>query len=242
MAWIGKCFKVLGRHIRTTLIAGLLVVIPLVVTVVILKFAFEFFDTLLKPLYDQFSDVFRPGMGVAALVLVIYAAGLVTTQLLGRRFIELGHNLVGRIPVVSGVYRAARQATELFSKVSTDSKYGGVVLVDFPGNGLRSIGLVTGRLKDRDGNPLIAVYVPTSPFPTSGFLLILPDGQVTPTDLPVEDAMKIIVSAGIVVPERIVTNPDTFEGGPFPTGSSPFQPEGQGAQPHAPNDNRASNQ
>ena len=231
MVWFGGIFKNVGLHIRTTLLAGVLVTIPVVVTFVILKFVFDFFDPLLQPLFESFTDRHTPGMGILALVIIIYLAGLVTTQVLGRRMIQLMHGTVDLIPVVRSVYRAARQATEVFSTVGANGKYSGVVLVDFPGNGLRSIGLVTGRLKDQDGNPLLAVYMPTSPFPTSGFLVIIPPHQVTPTDMTVNDAMKLIVSAGIMVPETIVSNPNPFRDG-TPSPSSTFPPEGQRRESH----------
>ena len=235
---MGNILRTVARHIRTTLVAGVLIVIPVGLTAIILKIAFDFFDGLLEPFYDQFTDVFKPGMGIAALVVVIYLSGLLTTHFLGRRLIELGHGIVDSIPVVRSVYRAARQATEVFSTVGANGKYSAVVLVEFPGYGLRSIGLVTAKLTDQDGKPLLAVYVPTSPFPTSGFLLILPENQVTPTDLPVEDAMKLIVSAGIIAPERISSNPD---GIPSTLTSSPLPPEGPAARTHD-SDSNASNQ
>ena len=240
MVWFGRIFKNVGLHIRTTLLAGVLITIPVVVTFVILKFVFDFFDPLLQPLFETFTDRYIRGMGVVALVIIIYLAGLVTTQVLGRRMIQLVQGAVDLIPVVRSVYRAARQATEVFSTLGASGNYSGVVLVDFPGNGLKSIGLVTGKLEDQDGNPLLAVYIPTSPFPTSGFLLILPPHQVTPTDMAVNDAMKLIVSAGTVGPGRIVSTPNPFrDGTPSPGFTSP--PEGQRRESQG-YDSRASNQ
>ena len=219
MFWIGKRLRRAGRHIRTTLLAGVLVVVPVVVTVVIFQFAFDFFDELLPPFYDP--DVFKPGMGIAALVIVVYVSGLVTTHFLGRRVIRLGHSIVDRVPVVNSVYRTARQATEVLSNVGSNGRFSSVVLVDFPGQGLKSIGLVTAKLKDQDGNPLLVVYMPTSPFPTSGFLVIMPENRVTPTDLPVDDAIKLIVSAGIMAPDMIISTPNAFASSPPATGSPP---------------------
>lgn len=208
MRWLARCLRSTGRHFRTTLLAGVVLFIPVAVTFVIFQFVFSALDPLLQPLFEQFISDYTPGMGIGALVVLIYLAGLVTLHVLGRRLLTIGHNIVDLIPMVSGVYRAARQATQVFSTVSADGKYTRVVLVEFPGYGLRSIGLVTGNIKDQDGNQLLAVYMPTSPFPTSGFLVLLPEDQVTPTDLPVDDAIKLIVSAGIVAPETILYNPE----------------------------------
>ena len=240
MLGTGKILKTVGRHFRATLVAGVLVIVPVVVTVVILRFVFEFFDGLLQPVVEKGTDYAVPGMGVAALVLVIYLAGLGTTHVLGRRLIEVGHALVEIIPGVRAVYRTARQATGVFSAVSSNGNFTGVVLVDFPGHGLKSIGLVTSRLKDQEGKTLLAVYMPTSPFPTSGFLVFLPEDQVTPIDMPVDDAMKLIVSAGIIAPEKIISNPDALKGVPPSTGS-PVPTEGQTGLAHD-SDSSASNQ
>ena len=244
MLEVGKSLRKTGSHIRGTLIAGLLVIMPLAVTFLILKFVFDFFDPLLKDLIEQFAPRYTPGMGIIALLIVIYLAGLVTRHVLGRRIIQLGHNIVDRVPVVSGVYRAARQATDVFSAVSARSngRYSMVVLVEFPGNGLQSIGLVTGSMKDRDGNNLLAVYMPTSPFPTSGFLVIIPEDRVTPTDMPVDDAIKLIVSAGVVAPDQVITHAKPFHGVAYPppwgVTVQPVEPSVQDQRP----DNRASNQ
>ena len=231
MLQVMQTLKAVGRHIRTTLIAGVVIIIPVAVTFLILKFVFDFFDPLLQPFFERTTGRYYEGMGIISLVIIIYLAGLVTTQVLGRRIIEFGHSMVDRIPVVSGLYRAVRQATDVFSNVGSNGKFGSVVLVDFPGHGLKSIGLVTGKLKDQDGNTLLAVYMPTSPVPTSGFLVILPEDRVTPTDLPVDDAVKLIVSAGVIVPGEINSYPN-------PSASAP---SAGSEQTHTP-DNRASNQ
>ena len=236
MLTFARFLKPLGFHVRTTLIAGVLIIVPVVITVVILRFVFDFFDGLLQPLFEQFLDFYTPGMGIAALVIIIYLTGLVTIHAMGRRLIGLGHAIVELIPGVRAVYRTARHATGALS-VSSNGNFSGVVLVDFPGYGLRSIGLVTGETKDQDGNVLLAVYMPTSPFPTSGFLVVLPPEQVTPIDMPVDDAMKLIVSAGIMVPEKITKTP--IVSGGFPNGA-PAAADGKG-QPHD-SDGRASNQ
>ena len=230
MGLISGVFKPTGRHLRTTLVAGLLVILPVAITFLILKFVFDFFDPLLKPLFDSALGRYTPGMGIISLVIIIYLVGVVTTHVTGRRAISLMHACLDLVPVVRSVYRAARQATEVFSAMNNSgSQYSGVVLVDFPGGGLKSIGLITSRMTDQDDNQLLAVYVPTSPFPTSGFLVLLPIDQVTPTDIPVDDAMKMIISAGIMTPSKITVTPNPFrrsisvDGKPVPLEDEPGQ-------------------
>ena len=208
MGFINKIVSGCGLHIRTTLVAGMLVIVPVVITFVLLRFVFNAFDPLLKDLLELFVPKYTPGMGIIALSIIVYLVGLVTTHWLGRRTIALAMGLVHMIPVVNSVYRTAHQATQVFSSVNANGKFSAVVLVDFPGYELKSIGLVTSTLKDQDGKSLLTVYVPTSPFPTSGFLIVLPEDRVTPTDIAVDDAMKMIVSVGIVTPKQITTYPN----------------------------------
>ena len=215
---IKSLFRSTGSHIRSSFGAGILVILPLVVTFVILKFLFDTFDPIIKDLIEELAPRYAfPGMGIAGLALIIYLVGLITTHILGRRLIEFGHGVVDLVPVVRGIYRTARQATDVLSTVADGSqgKYSAVVFIEFPGYGLRSIGLVTAKMRDENGDTLLAVYCPTSPFPTSGFLCIIPEDRVTYTDLPVEDAMKLIVSAGIASPDSIKTGPLTFGGVPL---------------------------
>lgn len=246
MSWFMRVIKATGLHIRTTLFAGLVIIVPVGVTFLILKYIFDFFDPVLKPIFTQFVDWYTPGMGIVSLAIVIYLVGLVTTHVLGRRIIDFGHRVVDRVPVVNTVYRAARQATDVFSNVNSKSKFTSVVLVDFPGYGLRSLGLVTSNIKDQYGNTLLVVYMPTSPFPTSGFLVILPENQVTPTDIPVDDAMKLIISAGVVAPEKISSYSNFLENF-TPPAEYPFapggvkSPRGEAEQSHSA-DSRDSNQ
>ena len=239
---VGKALTSTGSHFRTTLLAGILVVIPVVVTFLILRFVFDFFDPLLKDLLDKFLPSYSfPGMGIVGLVIIIYLVGLVTTHVLGRRAIQIVQGGVNLIPVVRSVYRTARQATDFFSAVGGNGRYTGVVLVEFPSHGLRSIGLVTGRMQDQDGTNLLAVYMPTSPFPTSGFLVIVPETQVVPTDMAVDDAMKLIISAGIASPDRIVATPNPFKKSDGSVPRIVFPSETQASPTHG-SDSGASNQ
>ena len=195
-----------GRHIRRTLSAGLIVTIPLAITAVVINLVVDWFDPLLKPAFDNIlgPDQYREGMGIGALVVLIYIAGLLTTHVLGRRFIAYGHRIVGAVPVVRSIYNTLLLATEMLSVDKSSQKYSGVVLVDFPMAGSKAIGLVTSRVQDTDGRQSVAVFVPTTPVPTSGFLLIIPEENSIPVDVSVDEAMKLIVSGGILTPEAVL--------------------------------------
>ena len=233
MRTIGRTLGAIGAHIRRTISAGLIVTIPLAITAVIINLVVDWFDPLLKPAFDYFlgPDHYREGMGIGALVLLFYLAGLLTTHVLGRRFIDYGHRIVGAVPVVRSIYNTLRQATEVLSIDKSTEKYSGVVLVDFPRAGSKAIGLVTSRVTDIEGQPSLAVFVPTTPVPTSGFLLIMPEASAIPVDVTVDEAMKLIVSGGILTPEAVLHPrpenglPDSpMPDAPLPNGSAPENP------------------
>ena len=137
------------------------------------------------------------GSGLAALLIALYFIGLITSHVVGRRLIEWGHLFIERIPLVNIIYSTTRSGVEMLSGAK-DSPYRGVVLVEFPRPGMRSMGLVTSSLEPADGEEMVFVYIPTTPVPSSGFLVVVGVNEVTPLDMSVEDAMKIIISGGIL--------------------------------------------
>ncbi len=184
-------------HIERTLGAGILVILPIGITVVILKFFFDLLDPLLQPAVDLLPGPEITGLGMLALILLVYLVGLIAAHVVGRRLIHLGHRFLEVIPFVKGIYSTTRSAVEMLGNANGD-RYSGVVLIDFPRPGIRSIGLVTSRMVDTDGEEMLAVYIPTTPIPSSGFLVIAPASEVTHTDMSVEDAMRVVVSGGIL--------------------------------------------
>ena len=184
-------------HIERTLGAGILVILPIGITVVILKFFFDLLDPVLQPVVDFLPGRDIPGLGFITLMFMIYLAGLITSHVLGRRVIGLGHRVLEVIPVVKGIYGTTRSAVEMLSG-NSDHRYSSVVLIDFPRPGTRAIGLVTSRMFDTNGEETLAVYIPTTPIPSSGFLVIVSASEVTSTDMSVEDAMRVVISGGIL--------------------------------------------
>ena len=188
-------------HIRRTLVAGILVTLPIGITVLIFKFFFDLLDPILKEPLGLLAGREIPGIGFAALVVLVYLIGLVAAHVVGRRLIELGHRMLEVIPGVKTIYGTTRSAIELLSNSNsnaTDDRYSGVVLIDFPRPGIQAIGLITSRMVDTNGEEILAVYVPTTPIPSSGFLVMTPANMVTHTDMTVDDAMKVVISGGIL--------------------------------------------
>ena len=192
--------KKFALHIRTTLIAGLLAILPIGVTLFVLKFFFELLDPILGPIFDMGNVRIFPGLGVIVLLILLYVVGIITTKILSTRIVNLGLKLIERIPVISSIYSTTRSGVEILSGTQGFESRG-VVLVDFPRPAMKAIGLITAELGVLNGEPMVAVYIPTTPVPSSGFLIVVALSDVTPTDISVDDAMKIIVSGGILANE-----------------------------------------
>jgi uncharacterized membrane protein len=199
-------------HLERTLGAGILVTLPIGITLLILKFIFDLLDPLLQDMVLQFLPVPQiPGLGLVGLIILVYLSGIVTTYVVGRRFINLGHKVMEFIPLVKSIYGTARIGIRMFSDTKTQP-YTGVVLVEFPHPGMKSIGLVTANLGIMDGKSQLVVFVPSTPIPTSGYLVVVPTKDVTQTNMSVEEAMKIIVSGGILVGNAFGSSPPPQDG------------------------------
>ena len=184
--------------------------LPIGITALVLRFIFDLLTPILQPATDLLPGPDVKGTGLLALLILIYLVGLVAAFVVGRRIIGLAHRIMEVIPVVKGIYSTTRNAVELLSNNSHSNgasdpvRYSGVVLVEFPRAGVRSIGLVTSQMYDAEGQEVISVYVPTTPIPSSGFLVIVPASQVERLDMSVEEAMSVVISGGILS-ERMFT-------------------------------------
>lgn len=187
------------RHFESNLGAGLLVILPLIITIWVIQFLFGLFDPIFRELFLEFlPGPYIPGTGLLVMLALIYLAGWFTTHGLGQRLIDYGHRSLEFLPVIKAIYGPLRSAVQLMGNAES-RPYRGVVLVEFPRAGAKSIGLITSQLgDDPDGEEMVAVYVPTTPVPSSGFLIVVPAKDVIPTDFTVDDAMKIIISGGIL--------------------------------------------
>jgi len=190
----------LGRilaHFERTLGAGILVILPIGITLLVLKFFFDLLNPILEPATDYLPGREVAGLGLAALVILVYVVGLVAAFVLGRRVIDLGHRAMEVIPLVKGIYGTTRAAVDLLSNTN-GHRYSGVVVLDFPRVGIKSIGLITSRFTNNRGEDMMAIYIPTTPIPSSGFLVLVPVEEVTLTDMSVDEAMRIIISGGLL--------------------------------------------
>lgn len=190
-------FHTIRGHFQRTFGAGILAFLPIGITVLVLKFFFDLLDPLLEPAVERLPGPGYTGFGLVALVILVYVVGLVAAFVVGRRLIGITHRVMEFIPVIKSIYGTTRAAVQMMS--TTDAgRYSSVVLIDFPRAGIQSIGLVTSRIVDPNGEEMLAVYIPTTPIPSSGFLVLARASEVTPTDMTVEDAMRMVISGGIL--------------------------------------------
>jgi uncharacterized membrane protein len=195
----------LGRRIRRYLIAGLLVWLPIVVTIFILRFLVGLVGGLLPELKLQAVIGFDiPGLELMLAVVVLLLTGLAVTNLAGREIVRWWEALMKRIPVVRSIYAGAKTFTET---VFTDKgkAFKRVLLVEYPRKGIWSIGLQSGEnlgeASARAGRELLCVFVPTTPNPTSGFIIMVPQEDVIPLEMSVDQAMRFIFTLGVVSPD-----------------------------------------
>jgi len=189
------------RLLRTHFLSGLLIIVPIGLTVLILVWLFTSVDNILQPVVKSIFGHTIPGVGFGVIVVVIYLAGLITSNLVGKRLQRWVENYtVSRIPLVRPLYQGIRQILESFSSPGK-SVFLSVVLVEFPRKGVKSIGFVTNETKDKNGEKLFHVFIPHAPNPITGFVLIVKETELEPTNMSVEDAVKMIVSAGKFIPD-----------------------------------------
>jgi uncharacterized membrane protein len=200
--------KKILRHLRAKIFAGILVILPLGITFLILKFVFNTLDSILDPLIPDITiSLFQrlyhlPGVGIIAFFLLLYLIGLITTNVLGRKLINWGDHLFTAIPVVKNIYTSSKQLTDAFSATRKGS-FRQAVFVEFPQEGNYVLGFVTNELTDLEHQKKVTVFIPTAFIPPQGFLLFVSKEKIFPSQLTVEEAIKAIMSVGIVTPNTL---------------------------------------
>ncbi len=190
------------RKLRAQFLTGIIVIVPIGITILILIWVFNFIDDILRPLIMSIWGSYIPGIGFAATVILIYLAGVITDNVAGRWLIHRGEALLAKVPLVRPIYAGIKQFLQSFSKPGNGG-FLQVVLIEFPMRGQMTLGFVSNELHGKSGEKLLAVFVPQAPIPTTGFLEIVREEDVIRTNISVDDAMKMVVSAGTVTPAEI---------------------------------------
>jgi uncharacterized membrane protein len=189
-------------HIRRTMAAGVILLIPIVLTYLVMRWVFDFLDGVLKSGIENAAGVAIPGLGVVALLVVVYMLGLIWDYDLGRRIIRTGQTFLIGLPIIGAIYSPARQLIRSFSD-STATGFRRVVVIEYPRPGAWTIGFLTAMTTGKEGMSWGVVYIPTAPTPNSGWVAMVPENDILDTDLSVQDAMTMVLSGGIASPSRI---------------------------------------
>jgi uncharacterized membrane protein len=196
------------KRLRRILVAGILVWLPLVVTYFLLKFVVGVMDKTLLYLPEKFQPevllgIKIPGLGVILTLIVLLLTGVLAANFVGRAFVGGWESIMDRIPVVRSIYSAAKNFAEMIFSDSSQS-FKNVLLIQYPREGLYSLAFQTsselGEVQGRTGKDVVCCFVPTTPNPTSGFIIIVPKEDVIVLDMEVDEALKMIISLGVVVP------------------------------------------
>ena len=188
------------QNFRSKLFAGLATLLPLYLTFFVIKFLFVTLEEMSDPILKRFNlDI--PGLGIILTVLLIYILGFLVTNFLGRKIFNLGERIVKKVPIVNMIYTTLKQITDTFTKGSTDG-FKGAVYIQYPRQGLWTMAFISGESKTKDGVPYYHLFVPTTPNPTSGFFLMIPQADTVATGMSVEEGLKTIISGGLLAPEE----------------------------------------
>lgn len=193
-------------NMRRYFINGLLILLPGVITVYVLIFSFATIDGILGTVVTKLIGRPIPGAGSILTILLILATGVLTTNVIGRTIFSWGEQIFRKIPILRHIYQGVEQVTKAFSGSSDLQKFRSVVLIQYPREGIYSLGFVTNDQVPEFDELLnaksLTVFIPTTPNPTSGFCIIVPAKDCVPVNISVENAFRTIISAGIIGPSK----------------------------------------
>jgi uncharacterized membrane protein len=218
-------------RLRTYFLTGMLVTAPIAITVWLIYSFVDYVDTNVIPLIpepynpEQFLEHSVPGLGVVILLVVITLIGAFVTNFLGRWLVRFGERLLAHVPVVRSIYGVLKQVFDAVLAQSSTA-FREVVLVEYPRRGTWAIGFLTStpasEIREKLGEDTLYVFVPTSPNPTSGFLLVVKESEVVRLKMPVEEGIKVVISSGIVsTPAEKADEEAGAAGEPVPAAAPP---------------------
>lgn len=202
-----KGFKAILKNYFLT---GLLVILPIFITGYVIWFFIKVMDTFLKYipvkyLPETYIDIYIPGLGLILAIILIFAVGVLTRNIAGRKVLQFWDNMVDRIPLARIIYSSVKQLMLAFLYQNSDA-FQRVALVEYPRRGIYVLGFITGESKgeiqEKTTKMMINVFIPTTPNPTSGFYILVPEEDLTVLDMNIEDAFKLLISGGLVSPDE----------------------------------------
>jgi len=201
--------KNLATHLKNYLFAGIVVVVPLAITILVLKSIFISLDEFVRPFLEPYIGFWTVGMGLVVTFVFILVIGVLTSNIIVKRAVNFSEKILFKIPVAKLIYSAVKQLLETFS-ASEKQYFQSVVAVEYPGPGIWSVGFVNGDVKlPGDQERKLNVLVLASINPTSGFFIMVPESKIVPLNIKVEDGMKWVISGGIIKPRNLRTKDAT---------------------------------
>lgn len=195
--------KNIFNHLKLYVFRGLLALIPVGLTIFTIRIIYVFIDKRVMGIFDQYIGYRIPGLGLLVFIFVLYLTGMIASNVFGKRLFSMLEYITSRIPLVKTTYQVGKQLSNTLS-LPEKQIFKKVVLVDYFKPETWVIGFVTGEVKHEDKREtLLKVFIPTVPNPTSGFLVIMKESQAINPDWSVEEAMKLVISGGIIGPDLI---------------------------------------
>ncbi|MDW7740543.1 MAG: DUF502 domain-containing protein [Bacillota bacterium] len=191
-------------RLKTIFTTGLLTILPLAVTIYVFYLVFTFLDNLIGGLIEALFNYRIPGIGFAAGIILILFIGFVASNIIGSRLISFSDRILQRLPLAKGIYTSAKQIIDAFT-VQGKNAFQKVVLIEYPRKGLYVLGFVTGsskgEIQNKTHEETLNIFIPTTPNPTSGMLILAPRQEVIELEMTVEEGLKVIVSGGLFSPD-----------------------------------------
>ena len=187
-------------NFKKKIFAGLIAVAPIALTYFVLITTLKFLDRF-SGAFLKYFNINIPGLGFFVSIALVYALGLLITTVLGNKLFSIGEKILTRIPLINTVYNTIKQLTHAFSGTGTKT-FRKVVYIEYPRKDAWTLAFVTGSSENGEGVEFYHLFVPTTPNPTSGFFLMIPQKDTVPSDISVETGLKAIISGGLLAPSK----------------------------------------
>lgn len=192
------------KNFRKWFLSGVATILPIGITALVLIWVFTLFDGVLEKPMIWILGRKIPGLGLLVFVALVITIGMLTSNLFGRKIAQWGESLLSKIPLINIIYNPIKDVVTTLSNNKSKS-FQKVALVEFPSKGIKSIGFVTNSSFTIDGEEKLSVFIPTTPNPTNGFLVIMEKSDVILLDIPIDEGIKMVVSMGSVMKDSINT-------------------------------------
>ena len=217
-------------QLKRYFITGLLVITPIWGTYLVLSTLLRFLEGFLGNTLNGIGKFYIPGMGIITLVILIFLVGVLTTNFIGRKVMSLWERAMNRVPLVRSIYTVFKHIVDTLS-LQGKEHFNRVVIIEFPRDGVYALGFVTGvtrgEIQNLTKETVVNVFIPTTPNPTTGYFVFVPENKVIPLTMGVEDAMKMLISGGLYTPPHMKDMKQHKGAEGFPSTEAPHSKEAE---------------